>query len=971
MMHKSRTAAPQIAGRRRSHLLARGSLVLLCLLISTAGLPARPAAADDGAIRVTVDAPEPVVSADGVTIAGYATDRTPGAPALPVWTTSIVLPGDGAWSLDYWVPSGRTLVAPGVLPAAPLQELAFDRPPNEIPADEWPDRIAAVDRPDPAIYGRAALYPAEPVQAGPPVVRRGQRLLPVRVYPVQYKPVTGELRYAPRVEITVRIMPSAPAPRRAEAAGPAADASVALPGLHIRTRERGMYQLTYDALSAAGVPVAAVDPAAFAISYLNEPVAIEVTGSADGHFDPGDTIVFYAEPYAGRYMTENVYRLTWSGPAGERMAARDAAPALASPPLTTIRQSARVELDKVYYSTYRLPGDADHLFDNPLYANSAAPTAVTTYTLTLDDVAPAGDARLTVRLHGGQALADRSPDQSVALRLNGASLGVHQWDGSVIEEVSVAVPGGQLVSGANKLALEAALGQLPGIPFYWVSPDWAELAYPATADAEADHLFIAAVAQTESQVAEAWGDLHATGFTAPGIRAYDVSDPRRPVRLAGAAEQEAAGSYAVTFAVPGPAASFCLAGETGLLQPVSLKLDAGSAWRSPATDADYIAIVHRSLWDAVQPLLDHRAAEGLRVAKVDVQDVYDEFSGGRVDPDALRAFLAYAYNHWNAGGDPPAYVLLVGDGHYDFKGVLRPGLPNLIPPYLLDIDPFIGETAADSRYVSVDGADDFLPDMAIGRIPAKTPADVTAVVGKIVAYETTAPRAAWQSRAIFVADNKSDPAGNFHVFSDQSRALVPPTWETQTVYYKADATTDTAAEMKQAIRPAFDAGALYVQWFGHASRTFWGNDKLWELNDPPKLAENIAWPFTASYGCWSGYFINVVGSTSYGGSEASLGEALVLAAGRGSLADLSPTGLHVGADLVGFNKAMVNALFVERNARVGLAVNAAKAAYFALGAGAVDLIDTQVLLGDPATRLRLPGPSVYLPLILNAARASD
>ena len=76
------------------------------------------------------------------------------------------------------------------------------------------------------------------------------------------------------------------------------------------------------------------------------------------------------------------------------------------------------------------------------------------------------------------------------------------------------------------------------------------------------------------------------------------------------------------------------------------------------------------------------------VAKVDIQDVYDEFSGGRVDPEALRTFLTYAYLNWNWGGQPPAYVLLVGDGHYDFKGALRPDLPNLIPPYLLDIDPY-------------------------------------------------------------------------------------------------------------------------------------------------------------------------------------------------------------------------------------------------------------------------------------------
>ena len=164
------------------------------------------------------------------------------------------------------------------------------------------------------------------------------------------------------------------------------------------------------------------------------------------------------------------------------------------------------------------------------------------------------------------------------------------------------------------------------------------------------------------------------------------------------------------------------------------------------------------------------------MAKVDVQDVYDEFSYGRVDPEAIRSFLAYAYTSWNGTGERPRYVLLVGDGHYDFTGVSGTTLPNLIPPYLINIDPWLGETAADNRYVSVDGPADYMPDMAIGRIPATSPSDVTAVVNKIIAYETTAPAGAWQSRVVFVADNNLDPAGDFHAFSDEVRLnwLPPP-----------------------------------------------------------------------------------------------------------------------------------------------------------------------------------------------------
>ena len=204
-------------------------------------------------------------------------------------------------------------------------------------------------------------------------------------------------------------------------------------------------------------------------------------------------MLFYAEPYAGRYMKQNIYRLTWSGAAGSRMAGRDATPSGAQPPSTTIRQRARVEVDKVYYSTYKLPRDADHFFDNPLYANSSAPTVAVTYTLTLDDVLPQDSAQVLVNLHGGNDGDPKSPDQSVVVRMNGQPLGMHQWDGSVTHVISETLPAAWLTSGANALTIEAALSQLPGIEYYWVSPDWVELAYPAKAKVETNRLFIEAV----------------------------------------------------------------------------------------------------------------------------------------------------------------------------------------------------------------------------------------------------------------------------------------------------------------------------------------------------------------------------------------------------------------------------------------------------------------------------------------------
>ena len=119
----------------------------------------------------------------------------------------------------------------------------------------------------------------------------------------------------------------------------------------------------------------------------------------------------------------------------------------------------------------------------------------------------------------------------------------------------------------------------------------------------------------------------------------------------------------------------------------------------------------------MQRLAQFRRDQGLRVQVVDVQDIYDEFSGGLLDPHAIRDFIRYAYVNWP--GPPPAYVLLVGDGTYDFLNNEGYNVKTFIPPFLANVDPVMGETAADNRYVTVVG-DDAMPDLHLGRLPVNT-----------------------------------------------------------------------------------------------------------------------------------------------------------------------------------------------------------------------------------------------------------
>jgi hypothetical protein len=172
--------------------------------------------------------------------------------------------------------------------------------------------------------------------------------------------------------------------------------------------------------------------------------------------------------------------------------------------------------------------------------------------------------------------------------------------------------------------------------------------------------------------------------------------------------------------------------------------------------------------------------------------------------------------------------------------------------------------------------------------------------------------------------------------------------------------------MRSAIKAAFNQGAVYLQWFGHASQFRWGSVSMLDILDPPALVANGKLPFSAHLGCWSGYFLGIQGSPIYGNNEQSLGEVLLLTPGRGSVADLSPSGLHVGGALQNIDRGLIRAMFQDHVLRVGAVVDAAKLFFYDNSNSYHDIIDTSVLFADPALKLRVAqhfDGSLFLPWV--------
>jgi uncharacterized repeat protein (TIGR01451 family) len=342
----------------------------------------------------------------------------------------------------------------------------------------------------------------------------------------------------------------------------------------------------------------------------------------------------------------------------------------------------------------------------------------------------------------------------------------------------------------------------------------------------------------------------------------------------------------------------------------------------------------------------------LRVKVVDVQDVYDEFSYGLLDPQAIHDFLAYTYENWQKPA--PAYVLLVGDGNYDFKNYKGYNDKIYIPPYLADVDNWIGETAANNRYVTVSG-DDPLPDMFLGILPVRTRSSAVEVVNKIISYEQNPPQDDWNKTAMFVADKYDPDAGDFPYYSDQIiNNHFPEPYSAEKIYYKI--THPTAASVQTAIISGINQGRLLVSYAGHGAMQQWGADKLFSVDLVQQLNNAGKLPFVASMTCMDGYyFYPKIGATEY----QAVAESLLRAPDKGAIASFSPTGWGLATGHDALERGLFDAIFHDYVTDLGSATTLAKLyMYASTGGGYEDLLQTYLLFGDPATRLPVLRPDL-------------
>lgn len=676
--------------------------------------------------------------------------------------------------------------------------------------------------------------------------------------------------------------------------------------IKIYTLGNGVYGLRASDLRDAGMAIDDLAPAKLTLYQRGNEWPLWYTGQGSDL-----SLRFYAQASDSMYSAENIYILCLGEAPSPTTSAwdevLDIVPQGDRGEAASYLETARVEQNLYYFPQVK---EEEHWFWQAVPAAQQAD-----FELAVDGLLD-GAANIRVNIWSGTQ-ADVSPDHHLRISVNGQQVADETWDGSGWHLVQTEIPEGVLVDGSNWVRLDVP-GDT-GAPAETNLLDWIEIEYPRQPVSRSGMLRLQGLT----------GGIVLDGFH-ERVMILNITIPSEVFIVAatpvvGGQVDFWGESGVVYYAVD----------ESGLLQPERLTPAVNDPLVADAAlGADYLAIGPAELLAPLTPLLERRAQQGMQVASIPAEVVYDQFNDGFPEPKAISAFLLYLFEH---NGTLPRFLLLAGDASYDPLGYIASSDSNRLPTYFVQTA-YGGQTASDVLFGDVDG--DLLPDLAVGRVPAGQPEQVALFVGKTLAYEDSLASGDWQQRVLAVADGQEES------FRHDAQAFIDELADPyEAELFSPDAGVSGAG---QTIGDAFQEGYGLVVYFGHGSLTMWGKDRLFTVEDVGRMT-NEHLPVVINMTCLAGLYTHP--------SVLSLAESMLWQPDGGAVAVLAPTSLTLSYDQSYWGLPLARALTQGEYVRLGEAYLAAQRQMPVDHPGGQDVLQTFLLFGDPALML----PNVAAP----------
>jgi hypothetical protein len=777
-------------------------------------------------------------------------------------------------------------------------------------------------------------------------------------------------------------------PRKAAAGAPRTPFEFALSSnwVKIGVKEKGIYIVTYNDLLTAGANPAAIDPATlrlfsggpyaepdsvnsggtFRDDYHFTEHAILYRGQGGGSLQPTDTVFFYglstmgwaddADPSASPreylkhlYDSTNVYWLTWGGDfagAPRRMVERDVAP-LYSPGDTLIawyEERMRAEKD-LYY---------DPIFvDDRWYWNHLQMNGSTSYFQNDFYVSDVADASGVMKTKAYGPYNYLSYVNSATYYINSVVVGSMTWvvpDGYKPWNMkTLEVPVSNIVEGRNIFGASKPVNNDMYI-------FWYEIFYHRRFKASGGSLHFGVPERSRR------ARYQLEGFAAEEKLLFEVTFDESPVLCTG--WQAAAGGFVFEDSLQGRPRRYEAAARSALKKG-SLSFESVPSLRDESACPDMVILYHENFRDAALTLKAHRERVFPGVANpvvraVDIEDVYNNFSGGHKDPVAIRNYLKFLYDKGGCGGggDPALkYVLFLGNGTFDTRDLL--GQKNDFVPLYINVHyPVESEAVEDEDFfVKLDGGVDRAPDLGIGRMSVLTSREANAWVQRIVDYEARPERGIWRDKVILVADDEfsTSTTYDFLFLADTEDLAVrtgpfPTPLDIEKIYlkfYPFDGDVKPAA--RKDLLQKWSDGALIICYDGHGSPVQMADERVMVESDIYSLTNGGKRPLFLSFSCSIGDL-----ESPY---HRSMAQSMTTNDAGGAIGTISAAAPTYGDMNTPLCDAIFECLFTSKDSTetrpVGYALQLAK--YDVVSHHGYEINNSKyALLGDPALRLAVP-----------------
>jgi len=217
----------------------------------------------------------------------------------------------------------------------------------------------------------------------------------------------------------------------------------------------------------------------------------------------------------------------------------------------------------------------------------------------------------------------------------------------------------------------------------------------------------------------------------------------------------------------------------------------------------------------------------------------------------LKQSISNIWSASSADGHSPEYLLIIGD-------VAR-------IPY------FGNGNITDMYYGEFDGNGDYIPDMYIGRIPAKDTTSVKSVVEKLIEYEKFqfAETNKFYSKALALAGKDASYASymNGQLKYAITNYLTPANRINEFHFYYPDGYTK-----KDSVMGLISEGVSFINYTGHGTSAGWMHIDIKSL-DIKNLTNKSMYPFIISNACRTAQF----------NDTASFGNKMALASDKGAI----------------------------------------------------------------------------------------